>query len=423
MEVIDLVVSKDGNYIAAVNSTGLYYFASNDANPRWWYLSGQTGGDFFLSVAISANGEYVIAGNATIGSIYYFGNSRTRSGLQTSSSYTWISKHFLGAPSDVERGTIDISDDGEYVVVGGTGEDVYYFVDCTSKSGISQMWDWTSGVGGYVHAVDMSADGKYVAVGGPRPSPGSMTGFVAFFGNANVFPYPTTYLWYAYLTGSIEAIKEIAVSDDGYGVAAVSEITPATLYYWADATSLSSDPEPTWTRLLSFSSVDISSDGNRVVAGHGLLVSLHYWDNARTRTGTNEPEKWTELEGLDVWDVAISDDGNTIAATCYNGTSGFYEVYFFTSSDEPLGNYALQSQDIYLSMSGNGGVVAVGGSLVDSLSVFTRLVPVGGEISPVNMLELLAPYLLVFALAIIGAAAVLFRGRIRRSEIPSTCMS
>jgi hypothetical protein len=124
-----------------------------------------------------------------------------------------------------------------------------------------------------------------------------------------------------------------------------------------------------------------------------------------------------------VWDVAISDDGNTIAATCYNGTSDSYEVYFFTPSDEPLGNYALQSQDIYLSMSGNGGVVAVGGSQVDSLSVFTRLVPVGGEISPVNMLELLAPYLLVFALAIIGAARLLFRGRIRRSEISSTRMS
>jgi hypothetical protein len=425
MQVIDSAVSKDGNYIAAVNSTGLYYFASNDANPRWWYLSGQTGGNFFLSVAISANGEYVIAGNATVGSIYYFNNSRTRSGLQASNSYTWISKHFLGAPSDVERGTIDISDNGEYVVVGGTGEDVYYFVDCTSKSGISQNWDWTYGLfGGYVHAVDMSADGKYVAVGGPRPSPSSTTGFVAFFGNANVLPYPTSYLWYAYVTGSIEAIKEIAVSDDGYGVAAVSEMAPTTLYYWADATSLSSDPEPTWTRQQPFSSVDISSDGNRVVAGHaGAIASLHYWDNARTRTGTDEPENWIELEDFAVFDVAISDDGNTIAATCYNGTSGSYEVYFFTPSDELLGNYALQSQDIYLSISGNGGVVAVGGSRADSLSVFTRLVPVGGEISPVNMLELLAPYLLVFALAIIGAAGLLFRGRIRRSEISSTRMS
>jgi len=55
----------------------------------------------------------------------------------------------------------------------------------------------------------------------------------------------------------------------------------------------------------------------------------------------------------------------------------------------------------------------------DSLSVFRRLAPVGGEISPVIILELLAPYLLMFALAIIGAAAVLLRGRSGRSEISS----
>lgn len=70
-------------------------------------------------------------------------------------------------------------------------------------------------------------------------------------------------------------------------------------------------------------------------------------------------------------------------------------------------------------MSGNGDVVAVGGAHWDSLSVFRRRAPVSGEISPANMLELLAPYLLVFALAIIGATAVLLRRRIHRSEISS----
>jgi WD40 repeat protein len=425
MQVIDQAVSKDGNYIAATNSTGLYYFASNDANPRWWYLSGPAGAGFFLSVAISANGEYVIAGNNTMGSVYYFNNSRARSGLQASDSYTWISAHFWGYPnSDVERGTIDISDNGEYVVVGGTGDSVYYFAQCTLKSGIMQMWNWSQGTGtGYVHAVDMSADGKYVAAGGPDPLAGT-TGFVAFFKDANVFPYPINHVWLAHVTGAIEDIMELAVSDDGYSVVAVSRMTPKTLYYWAHATSLSGDPAPTWTSLHIFSSVDMSSDGNKVAAGGGgVEASLHYWDKARWRTGTNELEKWVELEGLNVWDVAISDDGNLIAATSYNSTSGHFEVYFFTPSDEPLGNFTLDSQDIYLSVSGNGQVVAVGGAQPLTLSVFTMLAPVGGQLLPVNMLELLSPYLLVFALAIVGAAALLFRRRVHRPEISGTRVS
>ena len=415
MQVIDQAVSKDGNFIAALNNTGLYYFAWNDSSPRWWYLSGPAGAGMFLSVAISANGEYVVVGNMTSGSVYYFNNSRTRSGPQPSNTYTWISVHFWGFPnSDVERGTIDISDNGEYVVVGGTGDSVYYFVDCTSKSGIMQVWTWSRSSGtGYVHAVDMSADGKYVAIGGPDPLAGP-TGFVAFFKDANVFPYPANHVWYAHLTGSIMDVVELAVSDDGYSVVAVSEAVPVTLYYWAGATGLSGDPAPTWARQQGFSSVDMSSDGNRVVAGHGLIASLYYWDHARTRTGTDELENWRELESLNVYDVAINDDGNLIAAVAYNVTSGFYEVYFFTPSDELIDYFVLQSRDYYISMSGNGQVTAVGGTPFDSLSVFTWQAPVGGQLLPVNMLELLVPYLLVFALAITGAVAVLFRGRIRR---------
>jgi WD40 repeat protein len=426
MQVIDQAVSKDGNYIAAVNYTGLYYFAWNDSSPRWWYLSGPAGAGMFLSVAISANGEYVVVGNMTSGSVYYFNNSRTRSGPQASNTYTWISAHFWGFPnSDVERGTIDISDNGEYVVVGGTGDSVYYFVDCPLRSGIMQVWTWSRSSGtGYVHAVDMSADGKYVAIGGPDPLAGP-TGFVAFFKDANVLPYPANHVWYAHLTGSIQDIMELAVSDDGYSVVAVSETVPITLYYWADATSLSGDPAPTWARQQGFSSVDMSSDGNKVVAGHRVLGSLHYWDNAKTRTGTNELERWTELGSLSVWDVAISDEGNLIAAVGQNFTSGSYEVYFFTPSDELLGYFEVLSriQDYYLSMSGNGQVTAVGGSLFDSLSVFTWLAPVGGQLLPVNMLELLAPYLLMLTLVVTGVAALLFRRRIHSSEISSTRMS
>ena len=41
MSVNDLAVSKDGNYVVAVNGTGIYYYASEDSNqdggtsPNW----------------------------------------------------------------------------------------------------------------------------------------------------------------------------------------------------------------------------------------------------------------------------------------------------------------------------------------------------------------------------------------------------
>ncbi|NWG08820.1 MAG: hypothetical protein HXX80_00655, partial [Nitrososphaerales archaeon] len=37
MSVNDIAVSKDSNYIAAVNNDGVYFFAYNDPNPLWWY--------------------------------------------------------------------------------------------------------------------------------------------------------------------------------------------------------------------------------------------------------------------------------------------------------------------------------------------------------------------------------------------------
>jgi hypothetical protein len=414
MGVMDAAVSKDGNYVAAVNFTGLYFFASSSSAPVWWYLNQSS--EVFLSVAISASGEHVIVGNNTEGSIYYFSNSTLRSGLQASGTYNWTSVHFSGYPVDnVERGTIDISDNGEYVVVGGTGVSLYYFVDCTSKSGPSQVWDWACDALGFVETVDMSADGKYVAVGGPFGWPPGPDGFVAFFTNANVQPYPLSYKWLARSTGSIEWVFDVAVSDDGYGVVAVSPSIATTLYCWTDASHLSGDPNPNWTRLHDFSSVDISSDGDDVVAGlGGLVASLHFWNATRTRTLADEPETWVNLEELQVLDVGISDDGNIIAATTYNVTSLLYQVYFYTSSAELIGSYAMQSEDYFLSMSGDGHIVAVGGGalpLEDSLAVFaiTGLTPVGGEIFPPNIFELLAPYLLALALAITGTALFVFR--------------
>jgi WD40 repeat protein len=389
MEVDDLAVSKDGFYVAAVNMTGLYFFASHSPSPRWWYLTTwETTGEKFMSVAVSGDGSYVVVGNNTLGSVYYFDKGTTRTGLQAAGTWKWVSKHFptSGGNSDVERRTIDISDDGQFVVVGGTGSDVYYFFGCTSRSGIGNSWDWSSGVIALVHAVDMSPNGKYVAAGGVSP------GLVAFYADANIpggaSRSPT---WIS--TKDIENIMDIAVSDDGYAVAAVSGSVPGTLHYWANAKGLTGTPLNTWNRTYPFRCVDISSKGDSVVTGSQVEASLHYWKGAGSLAGLDIPETWTRLDGNSIADVGINDEGTIIAAVIpYGAGQG---VYFYRSSGDEIGHFSTDSSLDKLSMSGNGGITAAGGGGTRSLHVFEIPIPVGGAVLIPNILGTLVPVLTV----------------------------
>ncbi|MEM3576874.1 MAG: hypothetical protein QXX51_00250 [Candidatus Bathyarchaeia archaeon] len=276
MSVYDVKVSDDGKYIAAVNETGLYYFAWNDSTPKWWY-SGTT----FLSVAISGDGEYVVAGDNS-GRLSYFNNSRAITGER--STPTWTSRDLWG---QVERGTLDMSYDGEYVVVGGTGITLYYFAGCTTRSGTDESETWLTGFGVYdFRAVKISPNGEYVAAGGS----GYTNGFVVFYKDATTASGTCTPQWVSY---SISApVVDLALSDDGYSVAAVDvgiEVLeePTTLCYWANATNLSGEPDPTWTRNVAFLCVDMSYNGAEVIAGTSPVgpCGLHFWAMTKLKTG------------------------------------------------------------------------------------------------------------------------------------------
>jgi len=390
MSVVDLAVSRDGSSIAVVNSTGLYFFDSHNPVARWWYLNGTTS-EKFMSVAISANGHYVIVGNNTIGSIYYFDGGNFRTGLQSAGSWKWVSKHFVG---DVERRTIDISDDGQFVVVGGTGDKVYYFFGCTSRVGIGNPWDWISEQqSGFIHAVDISPDGKYVAAGG-------LGSGVVFFADANVAGVsPRVPNW---KSASNIFVVDVAVSHDGYAVAvAAADVSnpDTTLHYWANAKSLTGNPLNTWNRTILFGCVDASGDGDRVVAGTGMMIgSLHFWNDAKTLVGKDIAETWIRLPDELVFDVGTSDDGNIIAAVVpftavpyhaageplfSNGPVGPGKVYFYTAAGDLFGNFTTSSGVNKLSMSGSGGITAVGGDGLRSLYVFEIPMAVGGEVIPV----------------------------------------
>jgi len=359
MMVNDVAVSKDGNYLAAVNSTGVFYFASDNSTPKWWYLWQ----NMFRSVAISADGEYVVAGDNS-GYLCYFNDSRTTTNDR--SAPTWMS---IGLGGPVERGTLDMSDDGEYIAVGGTGVGLYYFAGCTSRSSFDEnpTWQKIFGISDFL-TVHISSDGRYVAAGGRNYT---SNGFVMFYKDANETATPFLPNWISW--SSIDsAIVELALSDDGYAVAAVGS---GPLYYWANSTNLSDDPNATWTKPVDqsfdFRCVDISADGDSVVAGSWLPRSLHFWSGAREREG-EQNETWVRCEGSSIFDVAIDDEGVIIAAAG-DEVSASPKAYFFKSNGDMIDEFELDQYSPLISMSGNGLITAVAGPGFDSLYVFKTI--------------------------------------------------
>jgi hypothetical protein len=360
MSVNDVAVSKDGNYIATVNDTGVYYFAHDNSTPQWWYFSYGAS----LSVAISADGEYVVAGGIG-GYIYYFGDSRATTGERT---YSWFSSYLQGA---VQRGTLDMSNDGEYIVVGGTGTNIYYFAQCRTRSSQAEYPTWSRFLSAWdVLAVDMSPDGKYVAAGGTNSS----NGFVVFYNNASgvTDPYKPSWDSWSSMNGSI---IDLAVSDDGYAVVAIDQATAGTLYYWANATTLSGDPEATWSNNTLFNCVDMSANGDEVIAGTTPLMpcGLHFWANAKERSGPSQVENWTRREGEIMLDVAISDDGGIIVASAETVDYNNYTAYFFKSDGSMISEFNLPQNSTLVSMSGDGLITAMAGPGFDSLYVFKTI--------------------------------------------------
>ncbi len=357
MSVYDVAVSRDGKYVAAVNGSGLFYFAANSSSPRWR----ESPPTYFISVAISADGDYVAVGTHE-GRVYYWNDSRSRIGA--SNSPTWGSIWMYGA---IERGALDMSDDGNYVVVVGTDINVWFYAGCTDRSGSDQPATWVDYPESLVHVVDISPDGRFVAAGG---TPGT-GGFVAFYKNTHNASSPPK-LWHA-RTSLPFPIWDIAVSDDGYSVAAITEFEYDYLHYWANATELSGDPNATWTGYGPFFSLAMSSVGEELVCGMGFPgpCGVHFWDEARVRLGVNQTEDWIRFEGWIGWDVAVSNDGGIVAATASNAS--FYKALFFRSDGALIGEFDLMQFSPLVSMSGDGGTIAVGGPGWDSLYLFEVL--------------------------------------------------
>ena len=214
-----------------------------------------------------------------------------------------------------------------------------------------------------------------------------------------------------------ETFVDVAISNDGdyVVVAGAGEAGPSTVYYWASATSRSGKSEPyTWAGGVNviFTSVDMSCDGDSVIAGariepedHNggpLAGSVYFWGGATHLIGTPDPS-WTYPTLAPVEDVAINDAGTYMAAVDYEVPD---TLYFF----DRQGNVLWHDVDIkgaMLSISCDGGTLAVGhypfttAYLLDtgySSPCCGEVEPVGGAVMPVNTLATLGPWLVVVGL-------------------------
>jgi len=417
----DIALSKDGQYVAAVGltfSAELRFYGRSSETPIWTYS--QSGSITFLSVAISADGDCVAIGTSYPqgGDVRFWKNAKSRNpAIPGDTNPTWTSVD-LGGP--ISERCLAISNDGNYLVAGGTGSSVYYWAGAKEESGpglVSPTWQyWLLDL---VEAVDISSDGDYVVAGTTTPS-------VAYWNNSRGLSSPFKWAWMSTQLKSALNVVDVAVSDDGNYVASVSHSVTGALYYWAGAKSKPPDPEATWYNELGapdiFTSVDMSSDGGRVIAGAsagGLPQTgmVYFWDGAKSLHGEPQTESWKYPTASPVEDVAINSAGDYMAAA--NDVVSAPYVYFFDSSGYLKWTYEIsEGEEAYLlSISSDGGTLAIGTRGFDSrylVSTGYRTPsgrPVGGLLLVTNKLALISPWI---AVALAALAITVFATKRRR---------
>jgi WD40 repeat protein len=421
----DIALSKDGNYVAVASGNQLRFYGRTSGTPLWTHTL--SSGDF-RSVAPSADGDCVVAGISLPdgGKVLFWKNSRTLTGNPASS---WMSENLGGG---VYRRCLDISEDGNYVVACGTGRWVFYWANTKILSGADKPWTWRSVLFSSVECVDLSSDGDYVAAGIVDYTLGDMA---AYWKNTRT------------LTGNDRnpdwkssspdnSVSDVAISDDGNYIA-VATGADLSVHYWANAKSLTGDPAHTWYYGSGtyFSSIDMSSDGNSVIASSGGGVPniapqkgdtskaalgvtggvVYFWSGAKGLTGKPQNPTWTYATKARIHDVAIDDVGAYMAADANILIPG--EVYFFNSGGTLLWSYPIDLAD-KVSISGDGATLAVGTSAQDTgyllstgFSSGNLANPVGGLVMPTNKLEIVAPVAALAGLAAVISAVVAVKRR------------
>lgn len=265
-------VSDDGDHMVVGSADNkVYYFRKSNSSPIWSY----TAEDNVLSVAISADGNYIAAGaNAADRRLYFFSKS--------SSTPLWSYKTDTDPIGGGDFSSIAISDNGEYIAVGHANDYVYAF----HKDSNTPLWKYKGGSN--IGTVAISGDGEYIVAG-------SLDDKVRLFEIGSSTP-----LW-TYTTG--DKIRGVAISEDG-----------------------------------------------EIIAAASLDNKVYLWDK------DNRIPQWSYNAGGDAWSVALSDSGEKLVA----GTGNQLVLFFDTSSSTPQWEFTTNGVNKAASISGNGEYILVG---------------------------------------------------------------
>lgn len=312
--MVHVAVSSDGQIIAAVSSdTGAYVFT---ADGKLIWNRRPAAGEGFKSVAISSDGQYVVAGQddeAAIGraAVYLYAaqDGRELWNYETG-GLVW---------------SVATSSDGKYVAAGSYDHNLYFFIRASG----TPLWSYEAKLG--FKSVAISSDGQYIAAA-------SEDGLYVFDRTSR------EPMWNYSQYG---AFNTVAISSDGQYVVAGSSGDDSILLFKRDGAVLWRNPaggDPL--------SVDISSDGQYVVAGsEGSTGRVSLFD-------LNNSPLWSHPLGKAVKSVAISSDGHYVAAGGDDRT-----VYIFRrETGARIFSYPIENTVFSTAFSSNGQSIAAGGA-------------------------------------------------------------
>ena len=386
-----LAISADGNYVvAATDYYTIYLFSSSSSTPLWSYTF--TGGIACLS--ISADGRYIAA---VSGGLYLFSREKN----------TPIWK------ADVWGSSVAISADGEYIATAtleygyywGMGYVKGYEVCLFSRSSSTPLWSYeTAATYGYMSSVSyptvsISSDGGYTVVSSAGTDYGgnyTSTDYYVDLISREGAPVWSQHTFAGYPGDSEGSISATISSDGDYvlvgergnynGVSLFSRLDNALLWTYASGEDVRS--------------VTMSANGNCIAIGTG--DSANRTGYVRLFSRTDNTPLWSYKTsssdysfGCGVYSVVISADGNYIAASeqFYSGGTSRHGLYLFSSSS---GTPVWSSVPSYWNspgtrevagISSDGSRILVHNSSTDAIELYGRsaiLPSTSLEVSPSN---------------------------------------
>ena len=382
--ISEVAISADGGYVASVShgtNDNVFFFntSAHNGEPEWR----ESSHEFWDSLAISADGNYFVTTDPNDGYVHLYNKT---------GDLIWYAETGL---NDVEISSVDISADGQYIVMGGYDDFLsngvlFLYDNLPPLGGVGDdkwgdhLWYEDSFGGIYVYSVAISADGRYVVAGADYDGGEGWDNSLFLFNATDGDP-----IW-SYDAG--DHIDHVAISDDGsYIVAGCSDTGEGFVLD-------NSEPEWDWDEKGAIwgidygnfiTDVDISGDGKWVVFGLDLIGSggnVFAFDNMNAYEDMTMDHDWFYVTAGKVNSVSMTANGAyTVAGTDYDPVTDENNNTFFLfrnvgdiggSENMPILSYNTSNDVNSVSISSSGDYFAAGGDygLDGSTYLFSKTV-------------------------------------------------